>query len=80
MISRSEFIKRYVKDQEHAKRLRLYNTGHLDEEIALACNVNVEEIKKWRKKNKLSINIVRAQRVHKVPSPLTRELYRDYKC
>jgi hypothetical protein len=54
----TEFKNRFIKDQKHLKRLKLYRSGHTDHEIALCCGVSYWTIWDWRKNNNLPPNTV----------------------
>lgn len=54
----AEFKARFTADQKHNKRLRLYQSGHTDQEISSCCGVSHWTIGDWRRKNKLQPNIV----------------------
>jgi hypothetical protein len=54
----TEFKNKFIKDQKHLKRLRLYRAGHTDYEIAVSCGVTHWTIGDWRKKYSLPPNTV----------------------
>lgn len=45
-----------ISKPEHEKRLKLYNKGLIDSEIAEKINVGISTITEWRKKNDLPAN------------------------
>jgi len=49
-----EFVKGVTEEQQYKKIWRSYRKGHTDNEIAHACNVEVAEIRAWRKECKFS--------------------------
>lgn len=55
-MTKLDFIKKVTNDLkiEHSKRLRMWQEGHTDAEIAFACKTTTKTISKWRKKHKLS--------------------------
>ena len=64
-ITQSEFKRRFLRDQENAKRLRLHRAGHTDSEIAISCGTYREVITDWRKSRNLAPNGVICARGYK---------------
>jgi len=50
-------VEEFKRRVEHAKRYKLWKSGHTDSEIAIACGTNSEKIKAWRRENKFKANL-----------------------
>lgn len=55
-MEKLDFVKKVTNDLkiEHSKRLKMWQEGHMDEEIAFACKTTAKTISKWRKNHNLS--------------------------
>lgn len=77
-MTKSSFVKKVTNDLkiEHSKRLKLWQEGHMDEEIAFACKTTVKKIVKWREKYNLSERICLTVARRKDPSRLRKGAWR----
>lgn len=73
-MTKSDFIKKVSNDLkiEHSKRLKMWEEGHPDEEIAFACKTTMRTISKWRKTHNLSERVYLSVARRKDASWLTR--------
>lgn len=55
-MTAQKFKRRFLRDQQHAKRLKFHREGHTDMEIAICYNVHKSTICSWRTRNNLSSN------------------------
>lgn len=61
----TEFKARFIKDQQHIKRMKLWQAGHTDAEIAACCNVHRRSIQSWRTAYNLPRNIINTGKGYK---------------
>lgn len=69
-MKKSDFVKKITNDLkiQHSKRLKMWQEGHMDEEIAFACNTTAKTISKWRKTHNLSERVCLTVSRRKDPS------------
>jgi len=55
-MTKTDFVRKLSNDLrvEHEKRLKMWQEGHTDKEIAFACNTTTKTISKWRKTHNLT--------------------------